>query len=226
MPARRRHRRPRPGPAPVRVRLEAVDLVADPPARPLPHGGVPDAVWSAWRAQRPRRPEAPPTLTRSRPASAPAPVPEQPPFDWPEVVVTLHRHLLLPALGRRVRIAAVGTTVRLTHLDGEAVPLTDPAARLRARALLSGHRVDLDPHEVLAFAELHADLRGFLAAHPPGGDLDLRLVLAAAGAGLGAADVAAAHAAGTLTPDRIAFLAAFRGALGGASPDASRRTSA
>ncbi|WP_432483715.1 hypothetical protein [Kineococcus esterisolvens] len=215
MPARRRHRRPRPGPAPVRVVLDALDLVADPPARPLPHGGVPDAVRNAWRARLPGRPAVrPPTLTRSRAPSAPAPGGEQPPFDWPEVLLTLHRYLLLPGVGHDAEVAAIGTTVLLTRLDGAPVALTDPAARLRARAVLSGHRAELDPHDVLAFALLHAPLRGFLDAHPPGGDLDLRLLLAAAGAGLGAADVVAAHAAGTLTRDRIAFLAALQGGEG------------
>ncbi|WP_337062001.1 hypothetical protein [Kineococcus sp. G2] len=214
MPARRRHRRPRPGPAPVRVVLDALDLVADPPLRPPPHGGAPEAVWRLWRAQRPRGPQARPTLTHSRPPTAPAPAAEQPPFDWPAVALTLHRYLLLPRLGHRVEIAAVGTTVRLTRLDGTDVALSDPAAGLRAHRVLRGHRVELDPHEVLAFAVLHEDLRGFLAAHPPGGDLDLRLVLAAAAAGLSAGDVAAAHAAGTLTLDRLAFLAALRGAVG------------
>ncbi|NAZ88810.1 hypothetical protein, partial [Kineococcus indalonis] len=178
--------------------LDALDLVADPPVRPLPHGGVPEPVWRAWRARRPAEPRArPPTLTRSRPASAPAPgAEEQPPFSWPDVLVTLHRYLLLPHLGHEVRVAAIGTAVRLTHLDGAPVALADPAARLRAHRVLSGHRAELDPHELLAFALLHAALRPFLEAHPPGGDLDLRLVLAAAGAGLDADDVAAAHAAG------------------------------
>ncbi|NIZ91411.1 hypothetical protein [Kineococcus rubinsiae] len=215
MPARRRHRRPRPGPAPERVRLDALDLVADPPARPLPHGGLPDVVHRLWRARRPGRPDGRPlTLTHSRPAGAPSPGPEQPPFAWPDVVVTLHRHLLLPGLGHRAEVAAIGATVRLTSLDGAPVALGDPLARLRAATVLRGHHVDLDPAEVLAFALLHADLQEFLAAHPPGGDLDLRLVLAAAGVGLGAADVAAAHAAGTLTPDRIALLGALQGTVG------------
>ncbi|WP_432492308.1 hypothetical protein [Kineococcus auxinigenes] len=228
MPARRRHRRPRPGPAPVRFTLDARDLVADPPARPLPRGGVPDAVWDAWRSRRPAAaPARPLTLTHSRPVSAPAPGAEQqPPFDWPEVLVTLHRHLLLPGVRHDVEIAAIGTTVRLTRLDGAEVPLTDPAARLRARTLLNGHRVDLVPEEVLAFALLHAQLRGFLDANPPGGGLDLRLVLAAAGAGFSAADVAASHAAGTLTPERIAFLAALLGDPGGRAPENSWRTPA
>jgi len=215
VPARRRHRRPRPGPAPKRVHLDALDLVADPPARPLPHGGLPDVVWRRWRARRPGRPDGGPlTLTHSRSAQAPSPGPEQPPFDWPDVVVTLHRHLVLPGVGRRAEVAALGATVRLTHLDGVAVPLGDPSARLRAATVLRGHHVDLDPDEVLAFALLHGDLRAFLGAHPPGGDVDLRLVLAAAGVGLSAADVAAAHAAGTLTADRIALLGALQGTVG------------
>ena len=196
--------------------LDALDLVADPPARPLPHGGLPAAVWTAWRARRPGAPRAL-TLTHSRPPAAPSPGADlHPPFSWPGVLVTLYEHLLLPRLPRRAAIAAIGATVRLTHLDGAPVPLTDPAARLGACAVLRGHRVDLDPDDVLDFALLHADLRSFLDAHPPGGSLDLHLVLAAAGAGLGAADVASAHAAGTLTPDRIALLAALQGgALGG-----------
>ncbi|PPK93384.1 hypothetical protein CLV92_11012 [Kineococcus xinjiangensis] len=207
--------------------LDALDLVADPPARPLPHGGVPGAVWSAWRARRPDGPPARPlTLTHSRPASAPSPwAGQQPPFDWPDVLVTLHRHLLLPDLRHRVEVAALGATVRLTRLDGAPLALADPAARLRAHGVLSGRRVDLDPGEVLAFALLHAELRSFLAAHPPGGGLDLRLVLAAADVGLSAADVEAAHAAGTLTPDRIEFLAAFQG-VDGRMFDGSGRTPA
>ncbi len=212
----------------MRVRLDALDLVADPPLRPLPHGGVPEPVWRAWRA-RPLAgpPPRPLTLTRSRPASAPSPgAEEQPPFSWPDVLVTLHRYLLLPHLGHAVRIAAIGTAVRLTHLDGAPVALADPAARLRAHRALAGHHVDLDPHELLAFALLHAPLGAFLAAHPPGGDLDLHLVLAAAGAGLDAADVAAAHAAGTLTPDRLALLAALLGGAGAGTLDAPRRSTA
>ncbi|WP_459641967.1 hypothetical protein [Kineococcus sp. NUM-3379] len=214
MPARRRHRSPRPGPPPARVVLDAADLVADPPTRALPHGGVPHEVWSAWRAHRPAGPlprEAAPGLGR------PAP---QLPFRWPDVLLTLYRYLVLPALGCPARIAAVGATVRLTHLDGAPLDLADPAARLRALHVLGGHRAVLDPREVLCLALQHAPLRPFLAAHPPGSGLDLRLVLAAAGAGLDAADVVAAHAAGTLTAERIAFLAALAGATG---PDAPWR---
>ncbi|NAZ84277.1 hypothetical protein GTR02_20960, partial [Kineococcus sp. R8] len=185
------------------------------PARPLPHGGLPDVVWRRWRARRPGRPDGGPlTLTHSRSARAPSPGPEQPPFDWPDVAVTLHRHLVLPGVGARAEVAAIGATVRLVSLDGAPVPLTDTAARLRAAALLRGHGVDLDPEDVLAFALVHADLTGFLRAHPPGGDLDLRLVLRAAGVGLSAADVAAAWEAGTLTADRIALLGALQGTVG------------
>ena len=217
VPARRRHRRPRPGPTPARVVLDAADLVADPPTRPLPHGGVPLEVWSVWRAHRPGGAGGwGPAPGLGRPAP-------QLPFLWPEVLLTLHRHLVLPALGRRAEIAAIGATVRLTHLDDAPLDLADPAARLRAHRVLSGHRAELDPHEVLAFALLHAPLRAFLAAHPPGSGLDLRLVLAAAGAGLDAADVVAAHAAGTLTAERIAFLAALAGATVTPEPDAPWR---
>ncbi|WP_432493839.1 hypothetical protein [Kineococcus gypseus] len=213
--------------------LDALDLVADPPVRPLPHGGLPAPVHRAWRERRPAGPPArPATLTRSRAASAPAPGPEQPPFDWPEVLLTLHRHLVLPAVGHGAEVAALGTTVRLTRLDGAPVVLTDPASRLRAHRVLSGHRVALDPHEVLALAERHAALRPFLDAHPPGTPPGLRLVLAAAGAGLGAGEIAAAHAAGSLTPEGVALLAALGGGsrAGGApaprTPHTPWRTSA
>ncbi|MFD0481276.1 hypothetical protein ACFQ46_01615 [Kineococcus sp. GCM10028916] len=180
MPARRRHRRPRPGPPPPRFVLDATDLLAPPPGRPDPNWGLPRVLWSGK---------------------------DQPPFDWPAALADLHRHLLLPDLaretGHHVEVTALGTRVVATHLDGRPLQRGEPTSVLRAHHVLAGHRRTLEPAHVLAYARLHADL----APHLPG--MDLTLVLAAAHAGLSAAEIVQAHRDGTLTLEKVELLAAL-----------------
>lgn len=149
-------------------------------------------------------------------------------LDWPAALTDLYRHLLLPRIaraGHHVQIAALGTRVVATALDGRPVLHAEPASVLRARNVLAGHRRTLDPAQVLAYALLREDLAALLGAEltapqrtpppgrTPGPPLDLELVLAAAAAGLSAADVVTAHRTATLTPDRIDLLAALLGPL-------------
>ncbi|ABS03297.1 hypothetical protein [Kineococcus radiotolerans] len=221
MPARRRHRRPRPGPPREPFVLEGLDLLAPPPARPDPHWGVPPVLWAAWRAAA-GGPLAGPARRTGLTAAHHRHVDtgDQPPFDWPAAHADLHRHLLLPAVaattGHHVEVAALGTRVVATHLDGRALRVGDPTGVLRARQVLTGHRRVLDPAEVLAYALVRDDLAARLGpaltapdpARPDPG-LDLALVLAAARAGLSGAEIADAHRAGTLDPERIALLTAL-----------------
>ncbi|PRY18062.1 hypothetical protein CLV37_101306 [Kineococcus rhizosphaerae] len=135
----------------------------------------------------------------------------------PEAHADLFRHLLLPTTtartGHRVDVAAVGTRVLATHLDGHPIRLSETTSVLRARTVLAGDRVSLQRTHVLAYAAERDDLAALLGddlTDPhPGTTLDLRLVLAGAAAGLRAADLAAAHRTGTLTADRVDLLAAL-----------------
>ncbi|WP_432563432.1 hypothetical protein [Kineococcus sp. SYSU DK003] len=178
--------------------LDATDLLAPPPARPDPHWGMPAVLWGAWTARAPRS--------------------EQPPFDWPAAHTDLYRHFLLPgitrATGHHVDVAPLGTRVLATHLDGEPLRHGEPTSLLPAHHVLAGHRCTLDPAQVLAYALLRDDLAALLGpalAAPTAATPDLALVLAAAEAGLSAAEIVRAHRDGTLTPDRIALLTALLG---------------